>query len=39
MGILTIIESMLSSQTIITRSFLLIFIFGIMFILIRGGKK
>lgn len=39
MGILTIIESMLSSQTIITRSLLLIFIFGILFILIRGGKK
>ena len=39
MGVLTIIESMLSSQTIVTRALLLIFIFGIFFILIRGGKK
>lgn len=39
MGVLTIIESMLSSQTIVTRALLLIFVFGIMFVIIRGGKK
>lgn len=39
MIVLKILESMLVTNTIITRLFLLIFIFGILFMLIRGGKK
>lgn len=39
MIVLRIIESMLSSTTIVTRSFLLMFVFGILFLLIRGGRK
>lgn len=39
MIVLKILESMLVTNTIITRLFLLIFIFGILFMIIRGGKK
>lgn len=39
MIVLEIMSSILSNPTIITRSFLLMFVFGILFLLIRGGNK
>lgn len=39
MIVLEILQSILTTQTIITRMFLLIFVFGILFLTIRGGKK
>lgn len=39
MIVLKVLESILLTQTIITRIFLLIFIFGILFLIIRGGRK
>lgn len=38
MTVITIIESLLQYPTIVTRSFLLIFVFGLLFLLIRGKK-
>lgn len=39
MIVLEVLQSMLNTQTVITRVFLLIFVFGLIFLLIRGGKK
>ena len=39
MTVITIIESLLQYPTIVTRSFLLIFVFGLLFLLIRGKNK
>lgn len=39
MIVLEILESLLSTPTIVTRMFLLIFVFGVLFLLIRGGKN
>lgn len=38
MTVITVIESILDSPTIITRSFLLMFVFGLLLLLIRGKK-
>ncbi len=39
MIVLEVLQSILNTQTIVTRMFLLIFVFGLLFLLIRGGKK
>lgn len=39
MIVLEVLESILTYQTFITRCFLLMFVFGILFMLIRGGNK
>lgn len=39
MIVLEVLQSMLNTQTVVTRAFLLIFVFGIVFLLIRGGRK
>lgn len=39
MIVFSILNSILTYHTIVSRMFLLIFVFGLLFLLIRGGKK